>query len=148
MSVSLVAGQLPPVFFICLIISSLWLRSFCLWPVRFYPIFPHYPINGTFFSDKIYCTRKGQILHNSSLHTCVLCHPQCALIASHCVTHFLGLTHSQVSDVREAPETPRTLLLSGWRAIALQVQSVSSVLWSSHAGSKFSYIVYYNKVLY
>ena len=28
MSVSFVAGQLPPVFFICLIISSLWLRSF------------------------------------------------------------------------------------------------------------------------
>ena len=32
MSVSHVAGQLPPVFFICLIISSLWLRSFLhLW---------------------------------------------------------------------------------------------------------------------
>ena len=28
MSVSVVAGQLPPVFFICLIICSLWLRSF------------------------------------------------------------------------------------------------------------------------
>ena len=27
MSVSLVAGQLPPVFFICLIISFLWLRK-------------------------------------------------------------------------------------------------------------------------
>ena len=28
MSVSFVAGQLPPVFFICLIISSLWLHSY------------------------------------------------------------------------------------------------------------------------
>ena len=28
MIVSFVAGQLPPVFFICLIISSLWLRNF------------------------------------------------------------------------------------------------------------------------
>ena len=28
MSVSLVAGQLPPVFFICLIMSFLWLRNF------------------------------------------------------------------------------------------------------------------------
>jgi len=37
-SVSFVVGQLPPVFFICFIISFLWLRNFLHWNIKWFAI--------------------------------------------------------------------------------------------------------------